>query len=115
MRTVPTTAAKKQSVLGSSKINLTGFDKRTSSYIDTIPFAIKGIPCLIGVVDYFSQPHHKGSPMTCWSDLDYYGYEEIDYVILDRKGYKADWLAKKIDVYIDSEINELISKEMNKT
>lgn len=81
-------------------------------YIDAIPFEIKGIPCLIGIVDYFYQPPHKGSPYTCWSDLDYNGYEEIEYLVLDRKGYKADWLAKKVDDQLDADIKELISKKM---
>ena len=91
---------------------LNSLDRRLAMYIDTIPFKIKGIPCFIGVVDYFYQPPHKGSPYTCWSDVDYMGDEEIIYFVLDRKGYKADWLAKKIDDQLNADIEKLISKKM---
>ena len=62
------------------------------SYIIEVPFNIEGIPCLIGVTHYFKQ---RGNPLTWSSDLDYYGYTECEYVILDRKGYRAKWLDKK--------------------
>ena len=30
------------------------------------------------------------------SDVDYYGYEELDFTVYDRKGYKAPWLEKRM-------------------
>ena len=67
---------------------------------------------LIGIVDYFYQPPHKGSVYTCLSEFDYSGYEEIEYLVLDRKGYEAGWLAKKIDDQLNTDIEVLISRKM---
>jgi hypothetical protein len=57
---------------------------------------IAGIPCTIRVTHMFVQPPHRGSPHTCDSDMDFYGYTECEFDVLDRKGYPADWLAKKM-------------------
>ena len=55
---------------------------------------IAGIPCLIDIhycnVVKGSYSYHAAS------DWDYYGYSEVDYTVCDRKGYKADWLCKKM-------------------
>ena len=99
-------------MFGNTKTNQSGFDKRVAKYICVIDFRIDGIPCLIGVTEYFGQPPHKGSVYTCWSDVDYYGYEEISYDVLDRKGYEAKWLLKKVDNKINQKIEELISRKM---
>lgn len=57
-----------------------------------IPTTISGIPCYI---DVDGCTVVKGS--NTWdSDQDYYGYSDIDFTVYDRKGYKADWLAKKM-------------------
>ena len=61
-------------------------------YLAEIPFRVHGIPCLIGVTSYTCV---KGDSSTWASDLDYYGYTECDWEILDRKGYVAEWLARK--------------------
>lgn len=56
-----------------------------------VPTRIAGIPCLIQVLEY-----QKGSySYHAASDVDYYG--TCDYIICDRKGYQADWLASKAD------------------
>lgn len=74
-------------------------------YIAKIESRVAGIPCLIGVIEY---KKYKGSySYNAPSDLDYYGYTDIEYHILDRKGYKADWLASK--VLDDSDIIETIN------
>ena len=57
---------------------------------------IAGVPCLIGVTGYLYQPPCKGHPSTCASDWDYYGYEEIEWEILDRRGKPAPWLDRKL-------------------
>lgn len=75
-----------------------------------IPFTLAGIPCLIKVEHYIKVSPWRGSPHTCPSSDDYYGYEEADWEICDRKGYKAQWLAKKITPYIKDLISETISE-----
>lgn len=64
--------------------------------IATFDSTIAGIPCGILVESYLSVPPWKGSAYDCPSDLDYYGYCEFDFTVLDRKGYVADWLTKKM-------------------
>lgn len=73
-----------------------------------IPFTLTGIPCLIKVEHYIKVSPWRGSPHTCPSSDDYYGYEEADWEICDRKGYKAPWLAKKITPYIKDQISSTI-------
>ena len=65
---------------------------------------IKGIPCIISVT-YCK--HYNGS-LNASSDLDYYGFTEIKFDVLDRKGYKAPWLERKLT---DDEI-ERIEREI---
>lgn len=56
---------------------------------------IQGIPCKIEVTHFIC---NKGSlnRYSAASDLDYYGYTEVEFEVYDRKGYKADWLANKM-------------------
>ena len=65
---------------------------------------IAGIPCQIGVTYFHYQPPWRGSAQTCDSDWDYYGYTELEYDVLDRRGRPATWLEKKIDDEIRTEI-----------
>ena len=57
---------------------------------------IQGIPCLVEVTTFVFVKPWKGSPHTCPSSDDYYGYTEIEYDVLDRKGYRANWLERKM-------------------
>ena len=67
---------------------------RTNNYLAEIETTVCGIPCLIGVTEYDSV---KGSySYNAASDLDYYGYTDCDWEVLDRKGYKAAWLERKL-------------------
>ena len=56
---------------------------------------INGIPCLCQVDAY-----SPGSPMritgTGFGDAEPPEYEEFEFTILDRKGYKAPWLQRKL-------------------
>ena len=56
---------------------------------------ISGIPCLCKVIEYSPYRPMKvyGSGM---GDCHPPEYEEFDFEILDRKGYKANWLTKKL-------------------
>lgn len=82
-------------------------------YKAEISTTIAGIPCLIGVSLY---NNFKGSyDRRAHSDLDYYGYTESEWDVLDRRGRKADWLQRKLtknDVYrIEEEIAQYFKDE----
>ncbi len=63
-------------------------------YEAEIESTVAGIPCIIGVTHYESV---EGSyNYNAASDMDYYGYSEAEWEVLDRKGYKAAWLEKKL-------------------
>jgi hypothetical protein len=57
---------------------------------------IQGIPCLIEVTTLTVVKPWRGCISKCPSSDDYYGYSEVEFVVLDRKGYKAAWLERKI-------------------
>lgn len=71
-----------------------------------LEYRIAGIPCLIDVV---SVDYSPGSySYNAASDMDYYGYCEIEYTVRDRKGYLAPWLAGKITDEINEDIERMI-------
>ena len=72
-----------------------------------ISHTLRGIPCIIALSHYYCEP---GDRTTWASDWDYYGYTEMEYRILDRKGYIAPWLEKKIDKYDTREIEARIER-----
>ena len=67
-----------------------------------------GIPCQIRVDEYTVVPPWRGSASTCPSSDDFYGYEEIIYTVLDRRGREAMWLERKITADMDEQILEEI-------
>lgn len=67
---------------------------------------IAGIPCQIGVTYFHNQPPWRGSAHTCDSDMDYCGYNELEYDVLDRRGRPAAWLERKLTDDIKSEIDQ---------
>lgn len=70
---------------------------------------IAGIPCIINV----TYCHHTPPQPNCTSsDIDFNGETDIEYEVLDRKGYKANWLVKKITDDIDHEIRGMIIDTM---
>lgn len=72
---------------------------------------INGIPCKIGVLVNGSAPH-RGNAFTCDSSDDFYGYADIEYVVLDRKGYRADWLNRMMTQKDQHRILSGIKKEL---
>ena len=83
---------------------------RPNNFIAEIEHTVCGIPCLIGVSNYIRV---RGSfNYNAPSDMDYYGYTECDWELLDRKGYRANWLAKKMTSRDEDSINEAISNYM---
>jgi hypothetical protein len=54
---------------------------------------IQGIPCIIVARVCVNRGSYSRDAASDW---DYYGYEEIDFEVLDRKGYNAPWLQRKL-------------------
>ena len=77
-------------------------------YTAEIESRVAGIPCLIGVTHYHSV---RGSySYKAPSDLDYHGYTQSEWDVLDRRGRKAPWLERKMSdkdcTRIEAEISE---------
>jgi len=70
-----------------------------------------GIPCTIRVDTFNSVKPWKGSAMTCPSDIDYYGYTEIEFTVCDRNGRPADWLERKMDDDDREDVERFILEE----
>ena len=64
--------------------------------VGPIHTTVSGIPCLVRVDRYHHQPPHRGSAWTCDSDMDFYGYSEVEWAVLDRRGKPAPWLERKL-------------------
>jgi hypothetical protein len=73
---------------------------------------IAGIPCKVDLID---SHYNKPQPWNDASSDDFYGGWDLEWEVLDRKGYKADWLSKKMTAYdinhIESEIIERLKSE----
>jgi hypothetical protein len=79
-------------------------------YQNIIDTRIAGIPAKIGVTHVYRQ---SGSFMPDEvSDLDYYGYREFDYEILDMRGKRAVWLERKLTDSIRTQIEQQIAEVM---
>jgi hypothetical protein len=67
------------------------FARRVAGMLESY---VAGIPCLIEVdtCNVVKGSFDRG----CDSDMDYYGYSEIEFSVYDRKGYAAKWLEKKM-------------------
>ena len=83
------------------------------SYIAEIESRVAGIPCLIGVSHFDCV---RGSySYSAASDMDYYGYSESEWDVLDRRGRPAAWLERKLTEEdrqrIEQEIAEAMTEE----
>lgn len=66
---------------------------------------IAGIPCIVKLDSMFVQ---KPLGPSCDSDMDCYGYAEIEFTVCDRRGRPAPWLERKMTDKDQSRIeNEL--------
>lgn len=65
-------------------------------YHAVIEIRAAGLPACAGLTRYAYQPPFRGSPHLCASDVDYYGFEEIEWEVLDRRGRPAPWLGRKL-------------------
>ena len=80
------------------------------SYIAEIESRVAGIPCLIGVSHFDSV---RGSySYNAASDMDYYGYSESEWDVLDRRGRPAAWLERKLTDDDRSRIEQEIAEAM---
>jgi hypothetical protein len=80
------------------------------TYLAEIESTVAGIPCLIGVMEFSSV---RGSySYNAPSDMDYYGYTESDWEVLDRRGRPAAWLERKLTDPDRSRIEREIEKAM---
>jgi hypothetical protein len=83
------------------------------SYIAEIESRVAGIPCLIGVThfDCVSGSYSYNAA----SDMDYYGYSDSEWDVLDRRGRPAAWLERKLTdddrQRIEQEIAEAMTEE----
>ena len=71
----------------------------------TYPIKVAGIDCLAGVTYY--APHRHSINRDEQDDL-----EELEFVILDRKGYRAQWLEKKVSDAQEEAIRASILKQI---
>ena len=74
---------------------------------------IEDIPCQIRIIECLVVPgsfNHNAA-----SDLDFNGYDEVEFEILDQNGKKAQWLESKLtdcDIYrIEQECIDHCEKE----
>jgi hypothetical protein len=80
------------------------------TYLAEIESTVAGIPCLIGVTEFSSV---RGSySYNAPSDMDYYGYTESDWEVLDRRGRPAAWLDRKLTDADRSRIEREIEEAM---
>lgn len=81
------------------------------SYIAEIESRVAGIPCIIGVTHFEcvkgSYSYHAAS------DLDFHGYTECEFDVLDCRGRKAAWLERKLDDDMIQEIESEIVEYFN--
>lgn len=73
-----------------------------------MPTKIAGIPCQIRITHFYRK--HGEYSFNSNSDADYYGYTECDFNVLDRKGYDAPWLHKKMTIVDEQRIADEIEE-----
>lgn len=79
-------------------------------YIAEIESRVAGIPCLIGVTHFDSV---RGSyNYNAASDMDYYGYTEVEFEVLDRRGRTAPWLERKMTSKERERIEQEVAENM---
>ena len=79
---------------------------KRNNYIAEIEHRVCGIPCIVGVTDYegYTPAYISGPPENCYPAEGGSG----DFEILDRRGYRAKWLEKKMTAQDEDAIQELI-------
>lgn len=67
-------------------------------------FVVDGTPCVVKVTYFNKVKPWSGPPENCQSDLDWYGYTEVEYELYDLQGYRAEWLEDCVDDKTNDEI-----------
>jgi len=67
-----------------------------------VEVTVAGIPAIARVRSYHRDGDGWGEPRTV----------EIDYILFDRKGYRAEWLDRKVTESVDEQICEQIIGEL---
>ncbi len=77
-------------------------------YQNIIDARIAGIPAKVGVTHVYRQ---SGSFLQNEvSDLDYHGYLQFDYEVLDMQGKRAVWLERKLTDVMRTQIEQQIAE-----
>jgi len=84
------------------------------TYIADVRCYLGDLPFLARVTYYKVIPPWKGSCYTAPSDMDYYGFTECEYEVLDRRGRPVSWLERKLTDKDDDRIRESIDEYMRK-
>lgn len=83
---------------------------RQTRYITQLDTRVSGIPCKVGVRSFHRV--HGSFNSTAPTDLDFYGYTDCAWDVLDRRGNPAAWLERKLTLKdydrIDREIGEAL-------
>jgi hypothetical protein len=87
---------------------------KQESQMITFESHIQGIPCQVEVLDYSPFRDNMRGHIDSWLPND---EAEIELEILDRKGYKAEWLKRKMNQddwnRIETEAEQAIEREAN--
>lgn len=71
-------------------------------YIAEMDARICGIPCIIGVTHF----HEESASWDCPGDI------EVEFDILDRKGYPAAWLERKMTLKDETKLYDEVIEFM---
>jgi len=72
-----------------------------------------GIPCGVVVDSYYYHPPSRKCAALCETPEEYYGDEQIEWHLIDRKGYNAEWLFNKMSETDIETLEEKIREEQN--
>ena len=65
-----------------------------SNYIIDVETRVAGIPCIVRVKNFTKVVGSFNRNEE--SDMDYHGYSDTEWDLLDRRGRRAEWLDKKV-------------------
>jgi hypothetical protein len=81
-------------------------------YLSEIETEIKGIPCTAVLTNFYHQPPAQSRWLVDNPD-DYYGYYDIEFVILNRHKKRSKLLEKLMDKHDIDRIEQLFINEYN--
>ena len=81
---------------------------KPNNFIAILDTKVQGIPCKIGVEYYSHTPAYMNG-----TSNGFYSHTEVDFTVLDSKGYVANWLASKMTEDDNAHVEELVTKYFN--